>query len=63
MSDHCPECGRVFGDGGEGDPTDILFMTLEEVRLLALKWQRSSVASERMMGADLMQVLGTWRRG
>lgn len=57
MSDHCPECGRTFPDGGRDDPLAVIEDTMEQVRLLAEKWLRSSDSNERMMGADLKQVV------
>ena len=59
LTNHCKECGRVYGDGGDGDPTDAVYHALTEARLLAEKWIRSSDVDERMMGLDLKQVLSS----
>jgi hypothetical protein len=57
MTDVCAECGRAFSDGDAGDPLAVLELRLRETLLLAEKWLRSSDQTERMMGADLKQVV------
>jgi hypothetical protein len=57
VSEHCSECGRVYGDGGVGDPTDRVYYALTEARLLAELWIRSSDQATKVHGADLKQVL------
>jgi len=52
--DGCEACGRPWETTGADD---VIELRLREALLLAEKMLRSSVASERMLGADLKQVL------
>jgi len=56
----CPVCGTRFECGEtEVEPYAYKVMVdrMVEVRLLAEKMRRSSVHSERILGADLLQVV------
>lgn len=55
MDDVCEACGRPFEI--KGRPEELIELRQRDALLYAEKLIRSSVASERMIGADLKQIL------